>query len=178
MGKISQGRELRIEPVGTQSQLVCVRQLFVEYSDSLGISLCFQNFEQELATLPGKYAPPKGALLLAYDEDLAIGCVALRELDKNICEMKRLYVRPPWRKCGAGRALAVAIIAAASQIGYQRMRLDTLGTLAPAISLYHSLGFQEIPAYYENPNDSVVFMEHVLLKPAVVHGTPSTKDNL
>jgi putative acetyltransferase len=167
MGKIPQGCGLRIQPVSAESQLACVRQLFIEYADSLGISLCFQDFERELATLPGKYAPPSGKLLLAYDGDETVGCVALRKLDKGICEMKRLYVRPTWRKQGAGRALAEAIITSASEMGYERMRLDTLGTLTPAISLYHRLGFQTIPAYYDNPNDGVVFMELVLLKPAL-----------
>jgi ribosomal protein S18 acetylase RimI-like enzyme len=172
MGKTSQGGGLRIEPVSAESQLACVRQLFIEYATSLGISLCFQNFEQELATLPGKYTPPRGKLLLAYDGDQAVGCVALRELDQSICEMKRLYVRPPWRKHGTGRALAEAIIASASEIGYERMRLDTLATLIPAISLYENLGFQRIPAYYDNPNDGVVFMELFLLKPAGIHSGP------
>jgi len=101
---------------------------------------------------------------LAYDSDQAIGCVALRENDSRTCEMKRLYVRPAWRKMGAGRVLAEAIIAAAGEIGYERMRLDTLGSLVAAISLYDRLGFQRIAPYYDNPNDNVVFMELVLTR--------------
>src|SRR5262249_44778551 len=120
---------------------------------------CFQNFEKELAVLPGKYAPPSGRLLLLKHRDAFAGCAALREIGKGICEMKRLYVRPAFRRLGAGRMLAQRIIEAAREIGYKRMRLDTLSSMKPAIALYESLGFAKIPAYYENPSKLAVFME-------------------
>jgi ribosomal protein S18 acetylase RimI-like enzyme len=165
MENLPQSSGFRIRPAISTSQLVSVHELFLEYAASLGISLCFQNFDEELAGLPGKYAPPKGRLLLGYDGEQAAGCVALRELDERTCEMKRLYVRPAWRGQHLGRTLAEAIIAAGHEIGYERMRLDTLGGLSAAISLYDSLGFQKIPAYYDNPSDDVIFMELVLTKP-------------
>jgi ribosomal protein S18 acetylase RimI-like enzyme len=141
------------------AQLAGVRTLFLEYASSLEISLCFQNFEQELASLPGGYAPPTGRLLLAQDGNQTAGCVAMREIGQGVCEMKRLYVRPAWRGKSLGRTLAEAIIAAAREIGYGFMRLDTLASMKPAISLYRSLGFRQIPAYYANPSDNAVFME-------------------
>ena len=151
--------KIKIEQATSLNHLSSVRELFLEYAGSLEISLCFQNFEEELASLPGKYAPPDGRLLLATDATLAAGCVAIRLLDAGICEMKRLYVRPAWRRQGLGRTLSLAIIAAAQQLGYVRMRLDTLASMTPAIALYHSLGFGRIPAYYANPSESAVFME-------------------
>lgn len=140
-------------------QLPAVRELFLEYADSLGVDFNFQGFDQELAGLPGKYAPPSGRLLLAMDGQRAAGCVAVRELEAGIGEMKRLYVRPPFRRQGAGRQLAVATVVAAREIGYQRLRLDTLATLKPALALYESLGFQRIAPYYHNPIANVVFLE-------------------
>jgi putative acetyltransferase len=151
--------ELIIEAAQSKAQLAVARELFTEYAASLEISLCFQNFEEELAGLPGKYAPPTGRLLLSYEASQATGCVALRPLSPGICEMKRLYVRPAWRGKGVGRELAVAVIRAASAIGYLAMRLDTLASLKPAIALYRALGFREIEPYYDNPSESVVFME-------------------
>jgi ribosomal protein S18 acetylase RimI-like enzyme len=148
-----------IEEATSRAQLAVVRELFLEYAASLEISLCFQNFEQELAGLPGKYASPSGRLLLASDADQPAGCVAIRPLDPGACEMKRLYVRPGWRRQGLGRTLALAIIAAAREIGFDRMRLDTLASMTAAIALYRSLGFQRIPPYYDNPSESAVFME-------------------
>ena len=136
-----------------------VRQLFLEYAASLEISLCFQNFEQELATMPGKYAPPRGRLLLACEADQPAGCIALRPLETDVCEMKRLFVRPAWRCQGLGRRLTIAIIAAADEMGYRQIKLDTLSSMTAAISLYHSLGFRRIPAYYVNPSENAVFME-------------------
>lgn len=147
-------------------ELATVRALFLEYAASLEISLCFQNFEQELASLPGHYAPPAGRLLLAWRGDQAAGCVALRPLADGFCEMKRLYVRPAWRHKGVGRVLAAAIISAAAELGYQAMRLDTLASMKAAISLYRSLGFQPIPSYYANPSEQAVFMELALGTPA------------
>jgi ribosomal protein S18 acetylase RimI-like enzyme len=148
-----------ITPAQTDTQLQLVRELFLDYRDTLGLDLGFQNFDDELAELPGQYAPPTGRLLLAMEGTQAAGCVALREIGPDICEMKRLYVRPAFRKQGVARRLARTIISAARKIGYARMRLDTLGSLHAAISLYKSLGFQQIEPYYSNPIAGVVFME-------------------
>ena len=135
-------------------------QLFEEYAAWLGISLCFQNFDQELAELPGEYAPPTGRLLLAFVDDEISGCVALRDLGNGTCEMKRLYLRPNFRGKGLGRELAGAIINEARQMGYRRMRLDTLpGFMDQAIAMYRSFGFKEIPPYYDNPVEGAKFME-------------------
>lgn len=142
--------------------LPVVRELFVEYANSLGVDFCFQNFDRELAGLPGKYAPPSGRLFLAMDGQYAAGCVALRELEAGICEMKRLYLRPPFRRQGVGRQLAEATVTAARETGYERMRLDTLASLKPALALYESLGFQRIAPYYPNPIANVVYLELVL----------------
>lgn len=137
-----------------------VRALFQEYADMLGVELCFQGFTQELATLPGKYAPPQGCLLLAKDGDQAVGCVALRPMaEAGCCEMKRLYVQPTHRGTGLGRRLAVLILKEAHARGYAKMRLDTLDILQAAIQLYRELGFVEITAYYHNPLPNVVYME-------------------
>jgi putative acetyltransferase len=139
------------------------RELFEEYAAWLGISLCFQNFEKELAELPGEYVPPTGRLFLAFEGDQISGCVALRGLGEGVCEMKRLYVRPDFRGRGLGRQLTETVINAARQIGYDRMRLDTLpGKMDQAITMYRSLGFREIEAYYHNPVADVTFMELAL----------------
>ncbi len=155
----AQAGEIVLCQANSRVQLATVRALFLEYAASLEISLCFQNFEQELASLPGKYAPPTGRLLLALRGDQAAGCVALRALENGVCEMKRLYVRPAWRHKGVGRLLALAIIGQAAELGYQAMRLDTLASMKAALSLYGSLGFHPIPAYYANPSEHAVFME-------------------
>lgn len=141
------------------AQLPAVRELFTEYANSIEIALCFQSFDRELAELPGKYAPPEGRLFLALEQELPAGCVALRKIGDGICEMKRLYVRPAFRGGGLGRRLANETILAAREVGYLQMRLDTLSSMTPAIALYESLGFQRIPAYYDNPNGLAVFFE-------------------
>ncbi len=134
--------------------------LFREYAGGLDIDLGYQDFEDELESLPGAYAPPKGSLLLAEIDGKAVGCVAIRALHAtNFCEMKRLYVRDAARGTGAGRALAEAAIAEGQRMAYGAMRLDTLSTMRAALSLYRGLGFREIPAYYETPITNTVFMQ-------------------
>jgi GNAT superfamily N-acetyltransferase len=142
------------------TQLAQTRELFQEYAKSLGVNLCFQNFEQELAGLPGHYAPPDGRLLLAeYDEQLA-GCVALHKWEDGICEMKRLYLRPSFRGKGLGRVIAEKILAEARSIGYQRMRLDTIEPIMKdAVEMYRKLGFREIAPYRPNPIAGAMYME-------------------
>jgi GNAT superfamily N-acetyltransferase len=136
------------------------RQLFREYQAWLQIDLCFQNFEKELANLPGDYAAPAGRLLLAYEDAQLTGCVALRKLDDDICEMKRLFLREEFRGRGLGRQLIAAIIQEARQIGYERMRLDTLPPkMNDAIALYQTYGFKQIERYYDNPVPGAMFME-------------------
>lgn len=144
----------------TPDHIAQARALFLEYAQSLGFSLCFQSFDQELASLPGEYAPPEGRLLLATYDNLLAGCVALHKLEPGICEMKRLYLRPSFRGKKIGRALAERAIAEAREIGYARMRLDTIATtMADAVALYRALGFREISPYRENPIASALYME-------------------
>jgi len=145
------------------SQIEEARVLFKEYADSTGVDLCFQNFEQELASLPGDYAPPSGRLILAHEGEEPAGCVALRRVDDSVCEMKRLYVRPAFRGTGLGRTLAERVVGEARVIGYGKMRLDTLPSMGSAIALYRSLGFREIEPYRFNPVEGTLYMELELL---------------
>jgi putative acetyltransferase len=153
---------MRIIQATSVEEIQIARTLFEEYAASLGFSLCFQNFDQELASLPGEYAPPSGRLLLLQDDDVA-GSIAFRKIDGATCEMKRLYVRPAFRGKGLGRVLVEAALAEARKLGYSRMRLDTVrGTMDSAIALYRSFGFQEIGPYYETPMSETLFMELAL----------------
>jgi ribosomal protein S18 acetylase RimI-like enzyme len=136
-------------------EMSLVRKLFLEYAQSLGFSLCFQGFQQELDDLPGKYGPPRGKLLLACDGETVMGVVALRPLDENTAEMKRLYTRPDYRGRKLGRQLAEAIIEQARQLGYQSIKLDTVPTMVEARKLYESMGFKEIEPYYNNEGKSI-----------------------
>ena len=144
-------------------EIAQVRELFREYEAWLNLDLCFQNFEKELAQLPGAYASPSGRLLLAFEDNELAGCVALRRLDDNVCEMKRLFLRPQFHGRGLGRELAERIIEEGRAIGYQKMRLDTLSEqMGSAIRVYRALGFQEIAPYYKNPVPGALFMELLL----------------
>lgn len=143
-------------------EVEAVRRLFGEYQESLGVDLCFQSFDRELAELPGDYASPGGCLLVARNGDEIVACVALRRLDPETCEMKRLYVRPTQRGLGLGRALADAVIDEARRIGYRRMRLDTLPSMTEAAALYERLGFQEIEPYTANPVPGARFLQLAL----------------
>jgi putative acetyltransferase len=147
-----------IVPATSADHIATARRLFKEYEASLGIELTFQGFAQEVAGLPGAYAPPAGRLLLATGAEPA-GCVALRPLDGGICEMKRLYVRPTARGARLGRRLAETVIREARAIGYARMRLDTLPSMKEAFALYQTLGFREIAPYYATPIAGTRFME-------------------
>jgi putative acetyltransferase len=154
---------LKIIQAQSPAEIEIARALFEEYAAWLDISLCFQNFDKELAGLPGAYAPPNGRLLLALENDTVAGCVALRQIAEGICEMKRLFVRPQFRGKGLGRKLATRIIEEGGEIGYARMRLDTLpGKMDQAVALYRSLGFEEIESYYDNPVPGATFMELLL----------------
>lgn len=144
----------------TPAQIALARELFLEYAQSLGFSLCFQNFDSELAGLPGNYAPPDGRLLLAEFEGQIAGCAALHKLSDDICEMKRLYVRPQFRGMKLGRALADRVIAEARLIGYAHMRLDTVEpVMKDAVAMYRKLGFREIAPYCSNPIAGALYME-------------------
>ena len=152
---------IAITPAGA-GEMDLVRVLFLEYQAWLGVDLCFQGFDEELAGLPGAYAPPGGNIWIARESDAeesVAGIVALRPQAPDRAEMKRLWLRPAFRGRGLGRRLAETAITAARQAGYRRLCLDTLGQMDAARSLYTDLGFKEIPAYYDNPLDDVRYLE-------------------
>jgi ribosomal protein S18 acetylase RimI-like enzyme len=151
---------LEIIPVRTVDELASTVKLFREYASSLNVDLSFQNFEVELQTMPGKYAPPMGELLLARDPNGdPVGCVGLRPIEpQGCCEMKRLYVAPQGRGFGHGRRLVEAIVREAERIGYREMRLDTLPSMAEAMALYRKVGFEPMEPYYDNPVSGTTFM--------------------
>lgn len=152
------GRDFAIAEASGAAGAGACRELLVEYQQGLGVSLCFQGFDAELAGLPGDYAPPRGALLLATVADELAGCVALRALGPHDAEMKRLYVRARFRGTGLGRALAQDIIDRARALGYRRLLLDTLPSMGEAQALYAALGFRDCAPYNDNPVDGVRFL--------------------
>ncbi len=152
-------RTCDIRPAEGGADLDAARDLFLEYARSLPFGLEFQDFDSELGSLPGAYAPPSGRILLAWVNGAPAGCVGLRGIDAERCEMKRMYVRPAHRGTGLGRALAEAVLAEARAIGYRFMRLDTVPGMDAALALYHSLGFAPIPPYRHNPIPGAIFLE-------------------
>ena len=157
---VSPSTSLTITQATSATQIAQVRELFLEYANSLGFSLCFQGFDQELAGLPGDYAPPGGRLLLAEYDGKVAGCVALHKLSGDVCEMKRLYLRPAFRGKGLGRVLTEEILRQARAIGYQRLRLDTVEpVMKDAVAMYRRLGFREIAPYRENPMAGTLYLE-------------------
>ena len=157
---------LEIFQAETVEHISVARELMLEYAASLGFDLCFQGFDEEMSSLPGKYAPPAGRLFLALWEGKIAGVIALRALDEaGLCEMKRLFVRKEFRSHGIGRVLAERLIREAAEIGYTRMRLDTVpGRMDRAIAMYRELGFQETVPYYNSPVEQTLYME-LALKP-------------
>jgi ribosomal protein S18 acetylase RimI-like enzyme len=164
--------DIRLIVPETPDLLEAAREIFREYAQSLDVDLCFQNFEHELATLPGEYEPPGGCLLLAFVDNALAGCGAMRALPDadyaNACEMKRLYVRPAFRRFGLGRILAQALLDEAQRAGYSEVLLDTLDDMEAARGLYATLGFEEVPPYYYNPIAGAHYLK------AVLGATPST----
>jgi len=156
---------LKLIEASSETDFQEIRTLFTEYAkwldenDPEGIDLCFQDFDTELATLPGKYAPPEGRVYLALYDDQAAGCVGVRGIEPGICEMKRLYVRPEFLGNGIGKVLVQAIIDAGKDLGYQAMRLDTLPYMKAALALYKAHGFRKIDSYYDTPLNETIFLE-------------------
>ncbi|MBP1918035.1 GNAT family N-acetyltransferase [Youngiibacter multivorans] len=150
---------IEFKDVEGRNHLDDAKELFVEYSRSIGVSLCFQGFDEELDSLPGKYSPPKGSLILAYVDGSAAACAALRYISDEICELKRVYVREEIRGLGLGREIVVRMIEEAKALGYGYMRLDTLPSMTSARKLYFSLGFHEIEPYIFNPHEGTLYME-------------------
>jgi len=153
---------IEIQRVAMPDDYEEAQALIEEYVGTLGFDLSFQDFDQEIRDLEGAYAPPGSCIFLATEDDIVLGCVALRPLEGDVCEMKRLYVRPAGRGRGIGRRLADAVVEEARGAGYRVMRLDTIRTMQAANALYRSLGFKEIPAYRENPIDGARFFELAL----------------
>lgn len=146
----------------TTLQLNDAVQLFNEYASSLDISLDFQNFQEELNIIHTMYGSPTGCLLLVYENELPIACAAYRKIEEGICELKRMYIKPEFRRMQIGQTLLIKLSNKATMNGYQLMRLDTLDTMLPALHLYRKNGFYEIPAYCHNPNEGAVYMEKKL----------------
>jgi ribosomal protein S18 acetylase RimI-like enzyme len=154
---------VRLTKPQNEAALAAIKALFEEYARSLNFSLCFQGFDQEMATFPAKYAAPSGALLLATVDGEPAGAVALWQQEPGVCEMKRLYVKPQFRKLALGRQLAEAIVAEGRAMGYRAMRLDTIkSSMATARGMYERMGFREVQPYYENPMPDAVYMELAL----------------
>lgn len=173
---------LKIIQATTAEQISTARELMVEYATQLEFNLCFQGFEDEMRILPGKYAPPEGRILLALWNERPAGVIALRPLGEGadgLCEMKRLFVRPEFRGHGIGRILAEYVIAEAAEIGYKRMRLDTIpGQMDSAIAMYRELGFAETAPYYNTPVGQTLFMELVLDAQAGAKSAIRHRDNV
>ena len=150
---------MALEITAAYNDLENIKTLFTEYTNMLGVDLAFQGFQAELKTLPGKYSLPKGRLFTAYYDNKLAGCIALRSFGENGCEMKRLFVRPEFRKCHIGKILVDKIIEEARNIGYDYMVLDTLSTLTGAVNLYRKKGFKEVDAYYDNPLEDVLYFK-------------------
>lgn len=150
---------MRIIEANTNELIMQAKSLFLEYAESLDFDLCFQNFDNELENFPSQYFPPTDSLFLALSEKEAIGCVGIRYFEKDICEMKRLYVKPEYRGQKAGKELAVSAIKSGKALGYEYMRLDTLFSMETANRLYRSLDFIEINPYRDNPIDGAIYME-------------------
>jgi GNAT superfamily N-acetyltransferase len=154
---------IKIIQAETTAQIEEARRLFREYEAWFGLALCFQNFDEEVAALPGKYARPEGRLFLAFADGNLAGCIALRKLEDGVCEMKRLFVREGFRGLGLGRILIEKLIDEARRLGYEKMRLDTYPPkMGKAVKLYESYGFREIKPYYHNPYGETLFMEKQL----------------
>jgi putative acetyltransferase len=151
---------IEIVQAESSEQIEQARTLFREYEAWFGLNLCFQNFDEEVAALPGKYAPPEGRLFLAFADENLAGCIALRKLETDVCEMKRLFARQEFRGMKIGKSLIEKLIETARAVGYKKMRLDTYPPkMMKAVKLYESYGFREIPAYYHNPYGETLFME-------------------
>ncbi len=147
-----------LQPAQSDAEFDGARALFIEYADRLGVDLCFQGFASELQMLNTMYGPPGGRLIIARQDEEYVGCVGVRRISNEVCEMKRLYVRDAARGSGLGRELAKASLEAARALGYQRIVLDTLSPMTAARDLYATLGFKEIAPYYDNPIEGAIYM--------------------
>jgi ribosomal protein S18 acetylase RimI-like enzyme len=155
-------KNIQIYQAHSSQDISATRELFLEYAQSLGFSLCFQNFDKELKELPGCYAPPDGCIFVAMVDNKYAGCVAIRKFNHDTCEMKRLYIKPEFRKLGIGRQISLTIIDKAKELGYKRMILDTIATMESAVKLYSSLGFKSVDPYYDNPLENVCYFSREL----------------